>query len=655
MNKFFALLIILLLPFSQTGCGLLFNKDTDQGAAAADGQKGEEAEWIGDPVPYKVQIRVINGPSDLEGKMKDVSQLEQLKKEPPDSMLGLERRAIQDKDIAIKLMESQCYYDGQAEFSIDENEKPVAVTLTLKPGPRFVVGEAKIIYDPAPVIPEAFKHRVRITGFWGLEKQKLPPPDFPEHIPGIEIGKPVIASDMLKAVDSVPEKLRNTGYPLVKVVSSTYTLDKEKLELNAEIVINPGPPALMGKVKRAGEKEVNASYLEKLVPWKPGSEPWDAALLESYANRLRGLGLFRSVEVKPDLENLTAKNAKTREGAVIIPASVTVIEGPWRTLSANAKYDTDTGFGVEGIWENRNLFHNGEKLRIDVPISQQLYGIKAHFEKPAFLDRRQMLYADMSVLWEDYEAYKQQSMKGELGLWRQLARRWWGGVSMFGEGGYIEESEKDKKSYGFVSPRAGVRYDGRNNRYNPSSGILMDFRLKPFTGYYENYFGGLSGTLNMAGYYAPLGKRNDGAINDDIVLAARVEGGAMPYSSPLNQIPASLRYYTGGAGSVRGYTYQAIGPRNKDGDPKGGRSFQVVNLESRFMVTKDIGIVPFLDGGMVYSTQFPKIIGDMDWGTGLGFRYYTPIGPVRLDLATPLHRIDGDPPIQVYISIGQSF
>lgn len=651
--SFFRIFCIFLCVSSVAGCGLL-TKDTDIGAAAADSKNNEAAEWGGEPVPYKTVIKVENGPDDLVGKMKSASQLIALDKEYPDSMLALERRAIQDKDTAVKLLQSQCYYDGEAEFNIDGNVKPAVVTLILKPGPIFTVGKAEVKYNPLPVIPEPFKHRERVIGFWGLDRISLPPPEFPKEIPGVTPGKPIIADAMLAAVEKIPAALRKTGYPLCKTISSIYTLDKEKRQLNALITIDPGPPAWMGEVKISGEKEVSASYIKKLVPWQPGKEPWDENLLEDYANQLRSLGLFRSVEVKPDVENM--KKDRVKEGAAIIPATVHVEEGPWRTLSANARYDTDTGFGIEGIWENRNLFHNGERLRLDAPISQQEYGLKAHFEKPAFLERQQRLFADMAALWENTEAYQQQSVKGELGLLRALAPNWWGGISVFAEGGYLKDSEHSKKLYGVINPRAGLHYDGRNNKMNPSSGMEMDFRLKPFSGYYgKQDFGALASTLMLAGYYAPLGKRNDGKINNDIVLAARAEAGAMPASSPLRFIPASLRYYTGGAGSVRGYTYQSIGPRNNDGDPLGGRSFQFVNLESRFMVTEDIGIVPFLDGGMVYREEFPQIIGNMDWGTGLGFRYYTPIGPVRLDVATPLHRIDGDPPVQFYISIGQSF
>ena len=664
-----ALLLLLLILLGQLGgCGLLAKNtdpgaqgaDTAQGAQGENGDSGGEAAWDSDPVPYAVAINVVDGPDSLKGQMRDASQLVKLVKEPPDSMLALERRARADEETAVKLLHSQCYYDGKAAFSIDEAETPAKVTLTLTPGPRFTVGRAAVRYEPPPVVPEAFLHRTRVTGFWGLEHEELPAPSFPDSVPGVTVGKPIVADAMLAAVSAMPEALRRTGYPLAKVTESRYSLDPEARTLNADIVINPGPPALMGRVEIHGNKEVNTCYLERLVPWTPGKEPWDDEMLTDYANTLRALGLFRSVEAAPVTEDMKLEHhvlgPDGTEGDVgVVPASVTVAEGPPRSVSASARYDSDTGFGVEGTWEHRNLFHNGERLTLDAPISQQEIGLKAAFEKPAFLERGQRLLANGAALWENTDAYQQEALKGEVGIDRRLARQWWGGIHLGAEGGWLKDNEHEKRPYGVIEPKAGLRHDSRNNKLNPSSGMEAELKLTPFSGFYEEFFGAFATTLSVAGFYAPYGKKPDGKIDDSLVLAARVEGGAMPGASSLRSIPASLRYFTGGAGSVRGYAYQAIGPRDSEGDPLGGRSYQVVNLEARFMVAENVGIVPFLDGGMVYKDEFPHIIGDMDWGTGLGFRYYTPIGPVRLDVATPLHQIDGDPPVQFYISIGQSF
>lgn len=680
-----ALLFLLLALVGQLcGCGLLA-KNTDPGAQGADAAQdqqesapaagaatgaksgvksgansGVEAANDSEAVPYAVAIEVEDGPDSLKNKMRDASQLVKLSKEPPDSLLALERRARADKETALKLLHSQCYYEGQANYVIDESASPVRVTLRLMPGPRFTVGSASVSYEPPPFVPKSFLGRSRVIGFFGLEREALPAPSFPDSVPGVAVGKPISAEAMLAAVAAMPEALRRTGYPLAKVVQSLYTLDPEKRTLNAEISINPGPPALMGRIEVRGNKEVNAGFLERLVPWVPGEEPWDDALLTDYANTLRGLGLFRSVQAAPIAQDMRLEERISGpDGAGgqvgIVPVGIEVAEGPPRSVSASARYDTDTGFGVEGTWEHRNLFHNGERLTVDAPISQKEIGLKAAFEKPAFLERQQRLLAHASALWENTDAYQQEALEGQLGLDRRLARQWWGGVHIGAEGGWIKANDSEKKSYGVLKPGASLRHDSRNSRLNPSSGMETELNLSPFSGFYEEFFGAFAATISAAAYYAPYGKKPDGKADDRLVLAARAEAGAMPGATSLLGIPASLRYFMGGAGTVRGYAYQAIGPRDKDGDPLGGRSYQLVNLEARFMVAENIGIVPFLDGGMAYKDEFPKIIGDMDWGVGLGFRYYTPVGPVRLDAATPLHRINGDPPVQFYISIGQSF
>lgn len=651
-------LVALLLLLQLSGCGLLSAKVEDP--HEQQGQESLEAAWRGDPVPYTLRIKVKDGPSSLEGKMKSVSQLEQLANEPPDSMLALERRARADVETAVKLLHSQCYYEGTAGFSLDEEAKPVRVTLTLTAGPRYTLGRADVSYEPPPDVPGYFKTREREVGFWGLETKTMPPPSFPASVPGVTVGQPVVADTLLNAVAALPEKLRTQGYPLAEVAQSRYTLDPEKRQVNADIVVKTGPPALMGSVDVKGNQGVNSSYLQRLAPWVPGEEPWDDELMDDYANHLRGLGLFRSVEIRPQEEALAQKNAaaingaptKSKDGVPVLPLEVTVAELPFRSVGGSARYDTDTGLGVEGFWEHRNLFDNGEKLVVSAPIATQVQGIKAAFEKPAFLVREQRLLASASALRENTEAYKSTAGSASAALERRVSRLWWASIGAGGQSGSIKENDKDEQFYGYAGPRASVRRDSRNNILNPTSGSEIVLKANPNSGFYGESFTVMAGSLEASGYYAPF--RKDGRPDDKLVLAGRVEAGAMS-GAALRNIPGSLRYYAGGAGSVRGYPYQSVGPEDKNGDPLGGRSFQEISLEARYKITDDIGLVPFLDGGMVYRDEVPRIIGDMNWGTGIGLRYYTPIGPLRLDIATPLQPRDGDPPVQIYVSIGQSF
>ena len=125
--------------------------------------------------------------------------------------------------------------------------------------------------------------------------------------------------------------------------------------------------------------------------------------------------------------------------------------------------------------------------------------------------------------------------------------------------------------------------------------------------------------------------------------------------APRDRIPADERFYAGGGGSIRGYSYQSVGPL-VGGEPLGGRSLLELSLELRFKMTESIGVVTFLDGGNTFESEFPDFSESLVWGTGVGLRFYTSFGPFRLDVGFPLDRRDEiDDAFQVYLSIGQAF
>lgn len=596
--------------------------------------------------------------SDLSDKMRALSSLEQLRSDPPDSLLGLERRARGDVETAIKLLHSQGYYDGTADFSLDTTGKTVRVRLHLSPGPRYVLGRASVRYEPAPVVPAALKHgqrRAPYSGWgalWGDEaREATPPPRFPDTLRGVTPGKPVTAEQMLEAVEKLPERLRRRGYPLARVSGQRYFLDREARTLHAEIVVDTGPPALLGGIEVEGNKEVSAAYIRERAPWKAGTEPWDERRVQDYVDELRGLGLFATVRRRV----IKDMPPPREDGMVVLPVKLVVREGPPRSVSATARYETDSGMGVEGEWEHRNFLGHGEKLVLSLPITPEKQGLRASFEKPAFLDRDQKLVGEASALQEFTEAYDRRGLRVGAGIERRLSPYWWVGMGASSDSGALTEDDRVNEPYSFLGPHLRVVRDSRNNKINPKRGSLLDVTARPIFGYYDGFFTALGTEVEASAYYAPFRKGpHQGFIDDKLVLAARVRGGSLA-GAEMNNLPSTLRYYAGGAGSVRGYAYQAIGPRNDKNDPSGGRSYQIINLEARYKITDEIGLVPFLDGGMVYEDTLPRIFGDMRWGAGLGLRYYTPIGPVRLDVATPLNGRSDDAPLQLYISIGQSF
>jgi translocation and assembly module TamA len=139
------------------------------------------------------------------------------------------------------------------------------------------------------------------------------------------------------------------------------------------------------------------------------------------------------------------------------------------------------------------------------------------------------------------------------------------------------------------------------------------------------------------------------------VLAGQLILGGTCCTSLLS-IPKDHRLFGGGGGSVRGFGFQKAGPWDQYDNAIGGRSLAAASLELRARVTDDIGVVPFVDAGSDYQTPLPQLDRKLFVGAGLGFRYFTAIGPLRLDLATPLnpHPV-GDSPIQIYVGLGEAF
>jgi translocation and assembly module TamA len=139
------------------------------------------------------------------------------------------------------------------------------------------------------------------------------------------------------------------------------------------------------------------------------------------------------------------------------------------------------------------------------------------------------------------------------------------------------------------------------------------------------------------------------------VLATRLSLGTIE-GAKRDEVPADKPFYAGGGGSIRGYEYQRVGPLDDDDEPLGGRSLLEVGAELRFRITEAFGIVGFFEGGNVYSSMYPDLDDVIRWGTGGGLRYYSPVGPFRLDIGTPVNgRGDIDDPVQFYLSLGEAF
>jgi translocation and assembly module TamA len=188
--------------------------------------------------------------------------------------------------------------------------------------------------------------------------------------------------------------------------------------------------------------------------------------------------------------------------------------------------------------------------------------------------------------------------------------------------------------------------DARDNKLDPHEGYRLSFTGIPSYEFYRsNVFTTLDTTVSG---YTSFGE------DDRVTLAAKLGVGTLLMAPGLDDVPAPRRFYLGGGGTVRGYGYQEISPRNENGDATGGRSYMLATFETRVKINDTFGVVPFIDVGTVSREIYPDFT-DIRAGAGIGIRYATPFGPLRLDVAMPLDKYPDGSSFGIYAGIGQSF
>lgn len=562
------------------------------------------------------------------------SILFKLQDSPPDTLIGLERRLSVALGEAREVLHGNGYYSGKAQGSVippapggsggSGSDARAEVRILFFPGPLYRIGKSAIDAPlPATLVqdaPDSLKRLPRTLADVGLA------PD-----------APAVAADVLAAVDRVRDAYLENGFPFAVITSTRYIVDHSQRTLDAELRVAPGAFVRMGALEYQGTIPVTDHYLQSMRTWDEG-RPWQQSRVESLRESLRRSGLFQSIDLNP---------GEKEDAAGTRPVLVALEGAPERTISGALKYHSDFGPGVQGNWRHRNLTGRGDSLRVSLPLWMDMQELTATYRLPFFLRRDQDLIANAGLLHQDTDAYRLSSGAASGGIERRLSRRWSGSVQGSVEGGTIKEPDQPSRDYIMYGLPLGLIYNNTDSLLNATRGQRLLLSFTPFTGEFEGNFSVLRSRLEGQ-IFLPL------AGEDTLVLALRGVVGAVS-GQDSDRLPPSIRFYSGGGGSVRGYEFQSLGPRNEDRKPLGGGSLLEVNTEARWRITPEWGMVAFVDGGTAYENVFDDPNQPLRWGAGLGLRYYTAIGPVRFDVATPLNPRKDDDPLQFYISIGQSF
>jgi translocation and assembly module TamA len=574
------------------------------------------------PPPGAAALRyevAIDGVADsaLHELLRQVSESVRLIDRPPPSLARLRRRAEDDRARLLEVLRSEGYYAGQVGVRVDSGVEPVKVTFEVDLGPLFRLGSVSIEAEP----PEP-----RLT---------LPSP---AEI-GLEPGAPAAAGAVLAAEQALLNRARAQGFILAELGTRRAVVDLDTDRMDLTLRVRPGPLSRFGPVAIEGLATIDEDFVANRLDWQEG-ELITPARLEEARTSLRETGLFTSVQI-----NL----ADAPDARGLLPVTIDVIERQHRSFGVSVGYRTDEGPGGSISWEHRNLFGRGEQVAVELRGSFIGASLIGTFRKPDFGRRNQALLADLRLAYDDTDAFESKSARARVGLERQFRPGMLGalGVSFLAQEVTDKSLDEDGQTFGLLSLPARFEWDRSDNRLDPSAGGRLRVENEPFVDVIGNGLLFNKSRLEYAHYFQ--------VVNDpEIVLAGRSAVGAMVGAS-RSDIPANLRFYAGGGGSVRGFGYQLAGQLNDRDRPIGGRSLLELSGEVRLRITETVGAVAFVDAGTVYSASVPDFSETLRIGAGPGLRYFSPIGPVRVDVGFPLNPRNSDDAYQLYVSIGQAF
>lgn len=552
----------------------------------------------------------------LSDKLVSALEDELLDEEAPGSVFEARRQAKRAASRLSDYLNSEGYFAAEVEASVIGGP-PIEPVVDIISGQRFRIGTVDIALDA----PDAVQGAIAVT-------------------PPIQSGAIALPAEIRAAEARLLVSIREQGYAFAEILPMEAIGDREAATLDLVFRIKPGNRIRFGEVTYRGETRTRKSFNNKLIPFQTG---------DVYTPK--ALGEFNSRLVETRLYTVSAAAlsptpvGETENGDAIHDVIVTLTERKRNTITAGASYSTAEGPGLAVEFVQRNTIAQGDILSLRTTLAQQEQSVRADWTLPHIAGYGRALNAHMEVGREDTDAFERNALL--LGLNLNIKRR--EHVSyIFGVASEstIETDSNGRRTLQTLSTSGAVSLDYSDNFLDPTRGWRADLRLEPgiVLGDEREEF---LATTGQVSFYQPLYK------DRTLVLATRARVGSV-IGAPTIALPTSRRFFAGGGGSARGFGFQEVGPRDADNTPIGGRSLLEFTGELRWRYNERYGFAVFADAASVTDSSTPSV-NDLRLGVGGGVRYYTGFGPIRLDVAVPIDREDGDSALQVYISIGQAF
>lgn len=556
---------------------------------------------------YRVEFHGVED-KELLTLLRSSSQLVSLTDSPSITAAGLRRRADSDLPRLLRVLHNSAHYNAKIKFSFDFNTTPILLRIDIDLGPVYPLAAFKIE---------------------GVDV-KLSALD-------VQLNAPATPEKILNAEECLLFLLAKKGHPYAKIFSREVLADQQTKTVTVVLKVIPGPLMQFGPSCIEGTTSVKEAFFKKKIAWVQGAR-FDPLKIAETQNALEESRLFRIV-------NITYPDQMPSESAV--PMKIDVVEAKHRSVGAGVSYSTQLGPGVELEWEHRNMRRMGETFRFDANILGRLQEGSLQYIQPDFWLCRQDLIWKAEYTHEVTEGYKETAYSLSSIVRHRLNPR-----TTLSYGAMVTElknSGSDRNgSFHLVKTPLTCHWNRTDNLLDPSRGGTFFGRVVPTAQILSPKFIYAINQVTGTCYYSPQWLPS-------LVLATKGIAGSIVGSS-RQEIPPSERFYAGSETTLRGYSYMTVSPLDEKHKPIGGRSMLIGSLELRWRATKTIGLACFYDVGNVYSNPVPELTERLFNSLGAGLRYYTPVGPIRFDIAFPLNRRKGiDRSFQFYFSIGQAF
>ncbi len=556
----------------------------------------------------------------MQGIIESAARIYKLQDKPPPNIALLKRRAASDVKIVERALKSEGYYEGEATIKVTGTDEAPVVDVDVRKGPRYALARQQITFD-TPVSP-AIEQIARDAA-------------------SINVGGPAQGRAVVDAEREVVRILNRSGWPYNEKGKRRAEANFDENTLDVRTPYTPGPYTTYGPVVIEGLSTVEQRYVETFISWKPG-DPVSNEQIAKVQRELSATRLFDTVAIT--LPDEPPEGWETT-GRFEAPVKITFEESKHRKIKLALNYSTTDGPGGIVDWEHRNLYGQNETLRALANISLEEQSARLDYRKPRYMKPERDLIAGIELFHEDRDAFEAFGVDGLVGLEERFSEHLTGTLGVGFEAAQIRESGTRKDSF-LIGLPGTLQFDDTDDLLNPTEGFRASAEVTPWAGAFDEQPVGFVQTDFEGSTYLAL----DYDANYILALRARV---AAVLTDDADNVPANRRVYSGGGGSVRGYRTQHVNDLDANGDPIGALSAYELSAEMRIRFGS-FGVVPFVDAGAV-ANEFFQDFSELRWGGGLGLRYFSPVGPIRVDLAVPFNKRREDDSYQLYLSIGQAF